>query len=191
VEKNATENGFRLRILVYNQPMQKDNSRTYTLPITTPDGEFQARYSATGLCALDFPSGAKSPSRKPDPESIPPHVRLWHARTIKALTRALGGQTPDRLPPLDLSSGTEFQQRVWQQLSLIACGRNLSYSQVAQAIGQPKAVRAVGAACGANPIPVLVPCHRVLASSQELGGFSGGLEWKRTLLAREGVRLAA
>jgi O-6-methylguanine DNA methyltransferase len=171
--------------------MQKDKTHTFTLPIVTPDGEFQASYSRVGLCALEFPSGAKAPMRKPNPETIPPHVRLWHALTVKALTRALGGQSPDRLPPLDLTGGTEFQQRVWQQLSLIACGRNLSYAQIAKAIGQPKAVRAVGAACGANPIPVLVPCHRVLAANQELGGFSGGLEWKRTLLAREGVRTAA
>jgi O-6-methylguanine DNA methyltransferase len=61
----------------------------------------------------------------------------------------------------------------------------LSYAEVAEAIGKPKAVRAVGGACGANPIPLFVPCHRVLAANHRLGGFSGGLEWKRTLLARE------
>ncbi|HWY77249.1 MAG TPA: MGMT family protein, partial [Verrucomicrobiae bacterium] len=62
-------------------------------------------------------------------------------------------------------------------------------SQVAAAIGQPKAARAVGAACGANPIPVLIPCHRVLAAHNRLGGFGGGLDWKRNLLAREGIVL--
>ncbi|HWX21416.1 MAG TPA: methylated-DNA--[protein]-cysteine S-methyltransferase [Candidatus Binatia bacterium] len=170
-----------------------DRTQTFTLPIRTADGEFLARYSAEGLCALDFPSGPKAPASTPDPNPapVPPHVRLWHALTVKALGRALAGQAAGRLPPLDLSCGTKFQQTVWQALSQITCGRNSSYSQVAHAIGRPKAVRAVGAACGANPIPVLVPCHRVLASDQGLGGFSAGLDWKRTLLAREGVRLAA
>lgn len=65
-----------------------------------------------------------------------------------------------------------------------------SYGEIARTIGKPKAVRAVGSACGANPIPVLVPCHRVLAANRKIGGFSGGLAWKRTLLAREGVRLS-
>jgi len=71
----------------------------------------------------------------------------------------------------------------------ISPGRAKSYGEIAAAIGKPKAVRAVGGACGANPIPVLVPCHRVLAANQKLGGFSGGLEWKRKLLAREGVEI--
>jgi len=69
----------------------------------------------------------------------------------------------------------------------IACGRTKSYGDIARAIGNPKAVRAVGGACGANLIPVLLPCHRVLAVNGKIGGFSGGLDWKRTLLRREGV----
>jgi O-6-methylguanine DNA methyltransferase len=90
---------------------------------------------------------------------------------------------------LDLSCGTDFQQRVWRVLKRIACGKTLSYGEVADEIGDRKAVRAVGRACGANPIPVLIPCHRVLASNQKIGGFSSGLDWKRKLLAREGVLL--
>ena len=66
-------------------------------------------------------------------------------------------------------------------------GRTASYGDLARDIGRPKAFRAVGGACGANPIPVLIPCHRALAANGRLGGFSGGLEWKRTLLAAEGV----
>lgn len=68
-------------------------------------------------------------------------------------------------------------------------GETKSYGEIAEAIGKPKAVRAVGGACGANPIPVLVPCHRILAANKKIGGFSGGLEWKRRLLGREGVSL--
>ena len=70
----------------------------------------------------------------------------------------------------------------------ISTGKTKSYGEIASAIGKPKAVRAVGGACGANPVPVLVPCHRVLAANKKLGGFSGGLDWKRSLLAREGVK---
>ena len=169
----------------------QNSSRSFTLAIPTSDGEFLARYSATGLCALDFPSHSKPQSPDANQAPVPPHVRLWHALTVKALASALSGKSPGRLPPLDLSSGTRFQQQVWQALSQIACGRNSSYAKVAEAIGRPKAVRAVGAACGANPIPVLVPCHRVLAADQRLGGFSGGLDWKRRLLEREGIRLSA
>ena len=85
--------------------------------------------------------------------------------------------------------GTEFQKSVWRQLQKIASGKTKSYGEIAEAIGKPKAVRAVGGACGANPIPVLVPCHRVLAANKKIGGFSGALEWKRNLLNREGVSL--
>lgn len=69
-------------------------------------------------------------------------------------------------------------------------GNTRSYGEIARSIGKPKAVRAVGGACGANPIPVLIPCHRVLAANRKIGGFSGGLEWKEKLLTREGVNLA-
>jgi O-6-methylguanine DNA methyltransferase len=90
-----------------------------------------------------------------------------------------------------LSNGTTFQRQVWNTLRKIARGRTKSYGEIARAIGKPKAVRAVGGACGANPIPVLVPCHRVVAANKKLGGFSGGLDWKRELLVREGVKMSA
>ena len=70
----------------------------------------------------------------------------------------------------------------------LAAGQTKSYGEIAGAIGKPKAVRAVGGACGANPVPVLVPCHRVLAANKKLGGFSGGLDWKLSLLKREGIQ---
>jgi O-6-methylguanine DNA methyltransferase len=102
------------------------------------------------------------------------------------LKKILAGRAPKTFPPLDLA-GTEFQKNVWNALRKITPGTTKSYGEIAQAIGRPKAVRAVGGACGANPVPVLVPCHRVLAANRKLGGFSGGLDWKRALLAREGV----
>jgi len=160
------------------------------LTIKTPDGEFLARYSEKGLCSLDFPSLRKRPGGGQQTQAARASAAVgeWHAATERAIVRALAGQPPGDVPPLDLSSGTDFQQRVWGTLRQIARGETWSYAQVARAIGQPKAVRAVGGACGANPIPVLVPCHRVVVAHQRLGGFSGGLHWKRTLLEREGIR---
>ena len=159
-----------------------------SLSIPTADGVFIAHYSEKGLCGLNFPSGRKGPGIQLAAHKSQGQIRKWHAATVKALECVLSGKDPGALPPLDFSSGTSFQQRVWQALLKISCGQTLSYGQVAAAIGNPKALRAVGGACGANPIPVLVPCHRVLAANQRLGGFGGGLTWKRKLLGREGVQ---
>lgn len=81
--------------------------------------------------------------------------------------------------------GTAFQQRVWQQLRSIPYGQTVSYGQIAQAVGNPKASRAVGAANGKNPISIVVPCHRVIGSGGKLVGFGGGLSIKETLLSLE------
>ena len=91
--------------------------------------------------------------------------------------------------PLDLEDNTPFQVKVWQALRAIPYGRVRSYGWVARKIGKPRAARAVGAACGANPVPLLVPCHRVVAGDGSLGGFSGGLSNKRRLLKLEGIRV--
>ena len=83
--------------------------------------------------------------------------------------------------------GTDFQRKVWREIEKIPLGRTKTYLEIAKAIGKPGASRAVGSACGANPIPLFVPCHRVVASNGGLGGFSGGLDIKRKLLQMEGV----
>jgi AraC family transcriptional regulator of adaptative response/methylated-DNA-[protein]-cysteine methyltransferase len=87
--------------------------------------------------------------------------------------------------PLDLR-GTAFQQRVWQALRAIPAGSTLSYAELAERIGAPKAVRAVAGACAANSLAVAIPCHRVLRSDGGLSGYRWGVERKRALLAREG-----
>jgi len=161
-----------------------------SLTISTADGEFLAHYSEQGLCGLEFPSGTRRPGVSGRQSKISPQLKLWHRLAREALEHALAGQPPADLPPLDLSIGTPFQQSVWRALRRIPRGQGRSYAEVARAIGRPKAVRAVGGACGANPVPVLVPCHRVLAAGQRLGGFSGDLNWKRRLLGREGVRFS-
>lgn len=83
--------------------------------------------------------------------------------------------------------GTDFQEKVWQQLKKVGYGESQSYSELAKGVGAPKAMRAVGSACGKNPLPIIVPCHRILSKSGTLGGFSGGLEVKAWLLEHEGI----
>ena len=159
-----------------------------TMAITTAHGEFTARYSANGLAQLSFPTAFTSMrDATPAPSHLRPQISAWHRITAKALKRALLGQEPDGLPPLDVADGTPFQRSVWRALQGIPTGKTASYGELARSLGRPKAVRALGGACGANPIPVLIPCHRVLAANRKLGGFSGGLKWKRTLLAAEGT----
>ena len=86
---------------------------------------------------------------------------------------------------LDLSGATPFRQAVWEKTRLIPYGETRSYLWLARQIGKPEAARAVGQALGRNPLPVIVPCHRVVASDGTLGGFTGGLELKRQLLRLE------
>jgi len=182
------------------------------LPAATSDGVFLARYTETGLAGLDFPDGdgpagpdqaeatsrpaiqrfralvsANDPGRDSSRRLLPPQVRRWHQVTTVALQSVLAGKAPKALPPMDWTGKTPFQQSVWREMLKLRPGKTTSYGGIASAIGKPKAVRAVGGACGANPIPVLVPCHRVLAANKKIGGFSGGLAWKRRLLAREGA----
>ena len=97
-------------------------ARAHRMPIPTPDGEFIARYSRKGLCGLEFPSGTKRRKSEAGAARSAAQVRRWHAAASKALRLALAGRPPKRLPPLDLSGGTEFQQRVWRALRRIASG---------------------------------------------------------------------
>jgi methylated-DNA-[protein]-cysteine S-methyltransferase len=108
-----------------------------------------------------------------------------------AVTRALDGYFAGNLNTLDevvcQADGTPFQQEVWSALRKIPAGQTLSYGALADRLGKPKAVRAVGLANGANPIPIVIPCHRVIGSDGSLTGYGGGLERKRWLLAHEGM----
>lgn len=105
------------------------------------------------------------------------------ARITDALVEA---PATNREPPL-APRGTPFQQRVWTELRAVPAGTTVSYTDIARRIGRPKAVRAVAQACGANPIAVLIPCHRVVRGDGGLGGYRWGLERKRELLRREGA----
>ena len=158
--------------------------------IPTKDGVFTAYFSSRGLAKLEFPVEVGLAPLLGSTYELALDQSRWLELTRSALERVLEARAPLRLPPLDLSSGTAFQRSVWEAMREIPPGKTKSYGDVARAIGRPKAVRAVGQACGANPIPLFVPCHRVVAAGGRLGGFSGGLPLKRKLLEREGVRFS-
>ena len=152
-----------------------------TLGIKTPQGLFAAHYSAKGLARLNFPGHGKIV----ETTATSPAIRRWHKLASRAVTRVLEGRATGEMPPLDLTGATPFQLKVWAALRRIQTSKSRSYGEVAAAIGTPKGARAVGSAYGANPIPLLIPCHRVLGGGGGLGGFSGGLDWKRRLLRTE------
>ncbi len=116
--------------------------------------------------------------------------RTAHEDVIDQLLDFLSGNRRDFAVGLDLRA-TEFQLSVYKTVSEIGYGETCSYSEVAQAIDKPRAVRAVGAANGANPIPLIIPCHRVIAQGGALQGYAGGLDMKAKLLAMESPLLAA
>ncbi len=161
----------------------------WMLPLNTRDGVFTASYSATGLCGLSFPGQIVAVSG--DVGMDPPRkIKTWHRLTESAVNQVLEGVGVGAFPPFDLDCGTPFQQKVWAALQTIELGSTKSYGEIARVIGQATAMRAVGGACGANPVPLLIPCHRVLAVGRKIGGFSGGIDWKKTLLKREGITFA-
>lgn len=151
----------------------------------TPLGPVLLCASARGLAGLWF-DGQRY---HPEPECVarwtvdPEHPLL--RGSVALLDDWFSGRRTAFDLPLDLSAGTGFQQQVWRALLDIAPGQTCSYSDLAQAIGRPRAVRAVGAAVGRNPLSIIVPCHRVLGSDGSLTGYAGGLDRKRALLRLE------
>lgn len=105
--------------------------------------------------------------------------------TRRQLGAYFGGTLKQFHLPLDLTSGTSFQQDVWTALQGIQSGQTRSYGDIAERIGRPAAVRAVGAAVGRNPLSIVVPCHRVVGANGSLTGYAGGLQRKRALLDHE------
>ena len=103
---------------------------------------------------------------------------------VEALSRIIDGRSSGRELPLDVR-GSRFQQRVWDAIRRIPPGRTRSYTEIARELGAPRAARAVGSACGANPVAVVIPCHRVVGKGGALCGYRWGVERKRALLLRE------
>jgi methylated-DNA-[protein]-cysteine S-methyltransferase len=148
----------------------------------SPLGPMLLARTAKGLCGAWFdaqrwhPQAIDAPERHDDP-------------LLRDAARQLRSYFAGRSSRFDLQldlQGTGFQQTVWQALLAIDAGATQSYAEVARRIGSPQAVRAVGAAVGRNPVSLIVPCHRVVATDGSLRGYAGGLDRKRALLALEG-----
>jgi AraC family transcriptional regulator, regulatory protein of adaptative response / methylated-DNA-[protein]-cysteine methyltransferase len=144
--------------------------------------------TSRGVCGIEFGDSAHAlierlNQRFPKAQFIPGDARFttWVAQVLSYIDQPAGVLDL----PLDIQ-GTVFQRRVWQALRDIPCGNTASYADVAVAIGQPKAVRAVATACASNNVAVAVPCHRVVRSDGSLSGYRWGPERKRELLRREG-----
>ncbi len=105
--------------------------------------------------------------------------------TAQELAEYFAGSRRDFTIPLEITGGTPFQRKVWQQLTKIKYGETCSYKDLATAVGNEKAIRAVGTANGKNPISIIIPCHRVIAADKTLGGYAGGLNRKSVLLGLE------
>lgn len=123
-------------------------------------------------------------------QSIPLDSWEYSEKPFLEAIRQLKAYFKGRLTAFDLpldGEGTEFQKRVWNELTKVPYGATVSYGQIATAIGQPTASRAVGMANGRNPISIVVPCHRIIGSSGKLVGYGGGIERKTRLLQLEGV----
>lgn len=124
-------------------------------------------------------------------EAAPAQASGVLKQTVDEVSAFLAGQRRGFTVPLRIMAGTPFQQSVWQALRAIPYGQTTSYAQIAQAIGQPQATRAVGAAIGRNPLGIIIPCHRVVGKNGAMTGYTGGLERKRALLALETRALQA
>ena len=146
----------------------------------SPIGELLLAGDEHALCMIGFPKG----SMRRDPESDWIFNEKPFATVARQLDEYFEGARTEFDLPLKLN-GTEFQVEVLEELLRIPYGETTSYGDIASRIGRPKAVRAVGAANGRNPIPIVVPCHRVIGSSGDLTGFGGGLDTKEALLRLE------
>ncbi len=152
----------------------------YYCYLTTPIGDLLLAGNEDALAMIGFPEG----SMRRDPESDWIYNEKPFVTVRGQLLEYFAGTRQEFDVPLKMS-GTDFQVRVLEELQKIPYGETRSYRDIAERIGNPKAVRAVGAANGRNPIPIIIPCHRVIGSGGDLTGFGGGLDTKEALLRLE------
>jgi methylated-DNA-[protein]-cysteine S-methyltransferase len=169
-------------------PYRSSRMITYTA-IPSPIGELLLAADDSGLTAIRFEQNRHGRDERAD---WTPVARAHGAavRVLAAARAQLDAYFAAEITSFDLPlspQGTPFQQRVWAALRDIPFGETTSYGELARRIGDPKAVRAVGAANGRNPLPLVVPCHRVIGADGSLVGFGGGMDRKRWLLQHEGA----
>ncbi len=154
--------------------------------LETPIGTLLIAGDDQAIRKIYFPKNGRPVRPEPDWIESP---RGPLALAIRQLKEYFAGKRADFDLPL-APDGTEFQRTVWRQLQEIPYGETISYGELARRVGNPKASRAVGAANGQNPIPIVIPCHRVIGSNGKLTGFGGGLPTKERLLALEAKQLS-
>lgn len=152
-----------------------------SVTVHSPVGCMKIYASEQGVTQIDFLEQEESEETTDDPILL---------QVISELHEYFAGARKDFDVAIDLQIGTTFQREAWERLRAIPYGTTISYGEQAATMGRPKAVRAVGGANGKNPIPVIIPCHRVLSSQGKLHGFSGGLDLKRYLLNVEGLSVS-
>jgi methylated-DNA-[protein]-cysteine S-methyltransferase len=160
-------------------------SKVYYTTFDSPVGPLLLAGDAKALRRVSFENGKRS---MPAPADWKQN-RAAFAEVIRQLQAYFRGELKEFNVPLAME-GTEFQLRVWNELRAIPYGETISYAQLAGRVGNPKAVRAVGLANGSNPIPIIVPCHRVIGSDGSLTGFGGGLSTKKKLLDLENKQMS-
>ena len=153
--------------------------------VDSPVGALVLSASNAGLVSIEVGGDARPSANDAEPGAL----RILDV-VEQQLREYFDGRRTAFDVPLDLR-GTDFQLAAWRALCRIPYGTTVSYADQAVMIGSPRATRAVGSANGRNPIPIIVPCHRVVARDGSLGGYSLGLDMKRALLALEGVSVAA
>ena len=170
----------------------RDGGRGETIRWTyfdSPLGKMMIAATAKGICRLTFDDSPDA-LRRLFPNATISEDSGGLKELVEGALEAIERPLAAHELPIDVA-GTAFQEAVWRELRKIPVGETRSYAQIAAAIGQPKAVRAVGTANGDNHVAVLIPCHRVIRSDGTLGGYAGGLDRKRQLLAAEGHRSAS
>jgi len=151
----------------------------------SPVGELLLGGDECGLRLVSFENGKHALRVRPEWKED----RAVFGKVIQQLRAYFAGELQEFDLPLAVE-GTEFQLRVWQSLRTIPYGETISYGQLAERIGNPKAARAVGLANGSNPIAIIIPCHRVIGNDGSLTGFGGGLSTKKKLLALENKQMS-
>ncbi len=166
--------------------------KIYYRTFKSPLGEILATKTEKGLSFISFPKNTwdrflSALTRDKSVNLVKSKSRF--SSLEKNLKAYFSGRKVNFRERLDLTGGTDFQKKVWKTMLRIPYGETRSYGWLAQKAGDKNKARAAGAACGANPIPIIIPCHRVIKSDKTIGGYSGGLGFKKKLLKIEGVQI--
>lgn len=158
------------------------------ISIATQYGTVKAILSKKGICSISFPRSKKKTRLQLQQEKTESDENL-KKKFVSEIKKYFQSGTPVSDFPLDLSLSTPFQKKVYKAAQKIGHGKVRTYGWIAKKIGNPKASRAVGQALNKNPVPIIIPCHRVVAGNGDLRGFASGLGWKKRLLELEGVAI--